>query len=143
MITKTTGEDSESQKRLKLALSSSPEPAQTAEVVQMVRAITPEPVEIKKLVKSLNTCVRSASAPPVSMYFTSIPATRKRTASEIPSEAPLFKRRKSIHKMPTIEQSPEKAPSMERESEGSRKMKREGGKKRKTYKRKRRVSYKL
>ncbi len=143
MLTKTTGQDSESQKRLKRALSSSPEPEQTAEVVQMVESIRPEPAKIKKIVWSLNKCDRRASAPPASINYTTIHATRKRAASQIPSEAPLFPRRRSINKMPTIEQSPEKPPSMERESEGSLKMKREGGKKRKTHKRKRRVSYKL
>lgn len=136
MMTKTTGQDSDSQKRLKLTLNSSPEPEQTAEVVKMVRDITPEPAKIKKLVWSLNKCDRRASAPPASIDFTSIPVSRKRAASQIPDEAPLFKRRKSFNKMPTIDQSPEKSPSIERVSEGTRKMKREGGRKRKTRKRK-------
>ena len=121
MMTKTTGEDSESQKRLKIALSSSPEPEQTAEVVQMVRDIAPEPAQIKKLVRSLNTCVRAASAPPDSRY-TAVPMIRPRAASQIPTEAPLFVRRRSVNKMPTIEQSTEKST----EKLGS-KLKSEGG----------------
>jgi len=134
MLTKTTGQDNESQKRLKLALSSSPEPEQTAGVVQMVESIQPEPAKIKKIVWSMNKCDRRASAPPASIHFTPAPVMRKRATSQIPSEAPLFPRRRSINKMPTIEQSPEKAPSMERESESSRKIKSEGGRKRKTHK---------
>ena len=121
MMTKTTGGDSDSQKRLKVALTSSPE--QTAEVVQMVKDIVPEPAQIKKLVRSLNVCARAASAPPDSRY-TSAPMIRPRAASEIPTEAPLFVRRRSVNKMPTIEQSPEKIQSTEKL--GS-KLKSEGG----------------
>jgi hypothetical protein len=121
MMTKTTGEDSESQKRLKLALSSSPEPEQTEEVVQMVRDIKPEPAKIKELFRSFNACPRRASAPPDSRY-TSAPVIRPRAASQIPSEAPLFPRRRSVGKMPTIEQSPEKS----LESDVS-KLKKDGG----------------
>jgi len=131
MMTKTTGQDSESQKRLKVALSRSPEPEQTAEVVQMVEAIQPEPAQIKELFRSFNACARAASAPPGSTY---VPVMRPRRASQIPSDAPLFPRRRSVGRMPTIEQSPDKTPSME-VSDGS-KLKIEGGRKRKTYKRK-------
>jgi hypothetical protein len=135
MLTKTTGPDNESQKRLKLALSSSPEPEQTAEVVQMVESIHPEPAKIKKIVWSLNKCDRRASAPPASIHFTAAPVMRKRTSSQIPTDAPLFPRRRSFNRMPTIEQSPEKASSMET-SDGS-KLKTQGGRKSKTQKHKR------
>ncbi len=134
MMTKTIGQDSESQKRLKLALSSSPEPEQTAEVVQMVEAIKPEPAQIKELFRSFNACARAASAPPASIQYTPAPVMRQRRASLIPKEAPLFPRRRSVGRMPTIEQSPENSPSMEA-SDGS-KLKTEGGRKRKTYKHK-------
>jgi len=141
MMTKTTDEDGESQKRLKLALSRSPEPQQTAEVVQMVKDITPEPEKIKVLVRSFNACGRAASAPPVSQ-FSSAPIMRKRAASEVPKEAPVFKRRKSsvLQIMPTIEQSPE-----ELLSKTGSKLKTEGGRKRRTqnHRRKRRATRKL
>ena len=122
MMTKTTGEDSENQKRLKIALNSSPEPEQIAEVVQMVREIKPEPAKIKELFRSFNACPRRASAPPASSHFTHIPVMRPRAASQIPSAAPLFPRRRSVGRMPTIEQSPEKSI----ESDDS-KLKKEGG----------------
>ena len=122
MMTKTTGEDSENQKRLKIALNSSPEPEQIAEVVQMVREIKPEPAKIKDLFRSFNACPRRASAPPASSHFTHIPVMRPRAASQIPSAAPLFPRRRSVGRMPTIEQSPEKSI----ESDDS-KLKKEGG----------------
>ena len=146
MMTKTTDEDAESQKRLKVALSTSPEPQQTAEVVQMVKDIAPEPAKIKVLVRSFNLCARGVSAPPVSQ-FSSAPIMRKRAASEIPKEyeyapVPVYKRRKSsvLQRMPTIEQSPEEVLS----STGS-KLKTEGGRKRRTqnHRRKRRATRKL
>ncbi len=131
MMTKMTGENSESQKRLKLALNSSPEPEQTAEVVQMVEAIKPEPAKIKELFRSFNACPRRASAPPASSQFTHMPVMRPRAASQIPNVAPLFPRRRSVGRMPTIEQSPEKSI----ENDGS-KLKKEGGDYRSTIERK-------
>ena len=141
MMTKTTDEDSASRKRLKVALSKSPEPAETAEVVQMVKSITPEPAKIKGLVQSFNTCARAASEPPM---LNAAPVTIRRVASEIPKDyAPvsLLKRRKSgVQVMPTIEQSPDDTVSLT----GS-KMKTEGGRRRRTqnHKRKRRGTRRL
>lgn len=134
MMTKTTDEDNDNQKRLKVAaLSKSPEPEKTDSVLQMVESIKPEPSKIKKLVWSLEKCGRGASAPPASIQFTHMPV-RSRAASEIPGEAPLFPRRRSVVRMPTIEQSSENSQSME--IDDSNKLKKEGGRKRKTHKHK-------
>ncbi len=134
MVTNTVPVDRASEQRYELALERSPEPEQAAEVVELVRGITPEPRQVREAFRTFSTCPRMQSAPPVmGVVAAHTPTLRKRFGSEIPSVlsgSPIAPRRRSV--LPTIEQSPSISPADDEEAQARKK--RKGGRKQRTHK---------
>jgi hypothetical protein len=134
MVTNTVPADRASEERYELALERSPEPEQMAEVVELVRGITPEPRQVRDVFRTFSACARRQSAPPVmGVVAAPAPTLRQRFGSEIPSVlsgSPIAPRRRSV--LPTIAQSPSTSPSDEEEAQARKK--RKGGRKQRTHK---------